>query len=293
MSDINIGNYFIKRVIELEKPFSHAQKFFPDLTDEMLATCQRELPKGQITAAGEHEMSFHAFVVKTGKHVILFDTCCGNDKERPERPAFHKLKTNFMPALAAANVKPEEVDFVMCTHLHWDHVGWNTYLEDGTWKPTFPNAKYIMSKTEYDFWDNAYRTGVKSPHTQAFEDSVQPIERAKQAVLVSDDYELENGIWVEPCHGHTPGTFVINMQSNGQRGVVTGDVIHHQIQLRYPSMSTSADDDKDAARVSRTALIEKLAGSGTILLPGHFPTPTFGTIEDNATGGFKYKYAEK
>lgn len=293
MTDINVGNYFIKRVIELEKPFAHAKKFFPDLTDEMLEICQRELPKGQLTTESLLEMSFHTFIVKTSKHVILFDTCCGNDKERPERPAFHKLQTKFIPALAAANVKPEEVDFVMCTHLHWDHVGWNTYLEDGTWKPTFPNAKYIMSRTEYNFWDNAYRSGIKTLHSQAFQDSIQPIEHAKLAVLVDDGFELEKGIWVEACHGHTPGTVVINLESQGKRAIVSGDVIHHQIQLRYPALSTSADDDQNMARITRTALIEKLADTGTVLLPAHFRTPTFGTIESNVSGGFKYKFIEK
>jgi glyoxylase-like metal-dependent hydrolase (beta-lactamase superfamily II) len=167
-------------------------------------------------------------------------------------------------------------------------VGWNTRLVDGVWKPTFPNAKYLMSKTEFNHADATYRSGKKDTHTQAFEDSIDPILRAKQAVLVADDYEVDKGMWIEACHGHTPGNIVINIESEGQRGVLTGDVIHHQIQLRYPEMSTTADDNQDLARVSRTALIEKHAGSGNLIFPAHFPAPTIGRIEPNAAGGFRY-----
>lgn len=288
MAVTKVGRYMVERVLETERPYAPARDFFPDLTQDMLTTCLRELPGGQLTTEGRLQMSFHSFVVKTGRFTILVDSCCGNDKERPLRPGFHKMNNDFMGALAQAKVKPEEVDYVMCTHLHWDHVGWNTRLVDGVWKPTFPNAKYLMSKTEFNHADATYRSGKKDTHTQAFEDSIDPILRAKQAVLIADDYEVDKGMWIEACHGHTPGNIVINIESEGQRGVLTGDVIHHQIQLRYPEMSTTADDNQDLARVSRTALIEKHAGSGDLIFPAHFPAPTIGRIEPNAAGGFRY-----
>ena len=106
--------------------------------------------------------------------------------------------------------------------------------------------------------------------------------------MIADDHEVDKGLWIEACHGHTPGNIVINLESEGQRGVLTGDVIHHQIQLRYPEMSTTADADQDLARVSRTALIEKHAGTGNLIFPAHFPAPTIGRIEPNAAGGFRY-----
>ncbi len=288
MAMTTIGKYVIERVVETERPYAPARDFFPDLSEDMLATCQRDLPAGQLTPDGMLQMSFHAYVIKTGRYVIMVDTCCGNGKERPLRPVFHQFKSDFIPALAAAGVRPEEVDFVMCTHLHWDHVGWNTRLVDGKWKPTFPNAKYIMSKTEFDYWDQVYQSGVKNTHTQAFEDSVDPVVRANQAVLVQDDYELEQGIWVEPCHGHSRGNFVINVASQGERGVLTGDVLHHQIQLRFPALSTVADDDADLARVTRTALINAHAGTGHLVLPAHFPAPSVGRIEAASVGGFRF-----
>ncbi|NJO24196.1 MAG: MBL fold metallo-hydrolase [Sphingomonadales bacterium] len=185
----------------------------------------------------------------------------------------------FLEKLAAAGVRAEQVDYVMCTHLHWDHVGWNTRLIDGRWVPTFPNAKYVMARGEYEHWDGVYSRGEASVHRTAFEDSVLPIRRAEQAVLVEDDFELEKGIWLEPCRGHSPGNVVINLESKGMRAAVTGDVLHHQIQLVFPEMSTMADADKNLARKTRTALIEKHAGTGHLIMPGHFPTPTVGRIE--------------
>ena len=284
MSKVTIGKYAIEKVVELEKAFAHAQTFFPDLTDDMLATCRRELPPGQLTPEDFIDLSYHAFILRTGRHTILVDTCCGNHKNRAARPGFDQLDTRFICVLEEAGVTPEQVDYVMCTHLHWDHVGWNTKLLNGQWVPTFPNAKYIVARTEYEFWDNAYRNGVNSVHVTSFEDSVLPIKRAEQIIIVEDDHEFEDGIVLEPCIGHSPGHVVINIASGGQRGVITGDVIHHQIQLRYPSMSTSADTDRDLARQTRTALIEKHAGTGTILIPAHFRTPTIGTIEPAAEG---------
>jgi glyoxylase-like metal-dependent hydrolase (beta-lactamase superfamily II) len=287
MPTVNIGKYAIDKVVELERPFAHAQDFFPDLTDEMLGVCKRDLPAGLLAPNDFVNMSYHAFLVRTDRFTMLIDTCCGNHKERLVRPEFHRLNTDFMGVLAKAGVTPEQVDYIMCTHLHWDHIGWNTQLVDGRWVPTFPNAKYIISRTEYDYWDAAYRRGDSSIHCVSFEDSILPVKRAEQVVLVADDHQFDDGIVLEPCFGHSPGHVVINIASEGARGVVTGDVIHHQIQLRYPAMSTKADTDRDLARQTRTALIEKHAGTGTLLLPAHFITPTVGRIEP-APEGFRY-----
>jgi glyoxylase-like metal-dependent hydrolase (beta-lactamase superfamily II) len=139
----------------------------------------------------------------------------------------------------------------MCAHLHWDHVGWNTQLIDGSRVPTFPNAKHIISRTEYDYWDAAYRRGDPSIHCTSFEDSVLPLKKAEQIVLVDDDDRFDDGISLEPCFGHSAGHVVINIADGGIHGVVTGDVIHHQIQLRFPSMSTKADTDPNLARAHR------------------------------------------
>ncbi len=287
MATVSIGKYAITKVVELERPFAPAREFFPDLTAEMLDICQRELPPGHLTPDGYVHMSYHTFVVRTDRFTMLIDTSCGNHKERKTRPEFSHLNINFLGALAEAGVKPEEVDYILCTHLHWDHVGWNTQLIDGRWVPTFPNAKHIISRKEYEFWDAAYRRGDPSIHCVSFEDSILPVKKAEQVTLVDDDYEFDDGVILEPCIGHSPGHVVINIANQGVRGVVTGDVIHHQIQLRFPAMSTKADSDPNLARQTRTALIEKHAGSGSLLLPAHFRTPTVGRIE-KAAQGFRY-----
>ena len=291
MRPLQIGDYGIARVAELEFPAFQALEFFPAATPDMVEQAKRALP-GRISADGKIVMSFHSFVLKTGRHTIVIDTCC--NKSRPGREHFDEHKTDYMAGLAAAGVKPEEVTHVMCTHLHWDHVGWNTRLVNGQWVPTFPNAQYVMAKREYDHWDAVYakeKGGNTNPHAMGFEDSVLPIMRAEKAILVHDDYELDNGISLEPCHGHSPGHVVVNVASNDKRGVLIGDVIHHPIQLLFPDLSTRADYDQDAARKSRRALIDKHAGSGTLVMPHHFSTPTCGTIEPEGNA-FRFDFLQ-
>src|SRR5262245_20953699 len=284
MSTLTIGTFTIGRVTELELPAFPALEFLPAATPAMLEQARREFP-GRLSADGKLIMSFHAFVLKTGRHTILVDTCC--NKSRPGREQFDHGKRDFLAGLAALGVRPEAVTHVMCTHLHWDHVGWNTRLVDGQWVPTFPNAKYIMAKREYDYWDGVYANDKgrgENIHALAFEDSVLPLMRAERAVLVQDDFELDHGISFEPCHGHSPGHVVLNVTSGGKRGVFIGDAIHHPMQLLFPDLSTRADFDQNASRVSRRALIEKHAGSGNIVLPQHFAAPSCGMIERRGDG---------
>jgi glyoxylase-like metal-dependent hydrolase (beta-lactamase superfamily II) len=291
MRPITIGDYSVGRVAELEFPAFSALEFFPAATPDMLEQARRAYPS-RISADGKLVMSFHSFVLRTGRHTILIDTCC--NKSRPGRGQFDQGKNDYLAGLAELGVKPEEVTHVMCTHLHWDHVGWNTRRVDGEWVPTFPNAQYLMAKREYDHWDAVYakekdnRTHV---HALAFEDSVLPLMRAERAVLVADDFELDHGVSIEPCHGHTPGHVVVNVQSNDRRGVLIGDAIHHPMQLLFPDLSTRADSDMDMSRVSRRALIDKHAGTGNLVMPHHFSTPSCGTIEP-AGDAFRFNFVE-
>jgi glyoxylase-like metal-dependent hydrolase (beta-lactamase superfamily II) len=278
MAQLKLGDFTVDCVVDLARPFLHAQTFFPDLTDDMFAHCRKVLPPGDLAPDGRLQMHFQSLLVRTPRHTILIDTCCGNHKERPGREDFHHLNTNYIGALAEAGVKPEQVDFVMCTHLHWDHVGWNTRLVDGKWVPTFPNARYIVGRTEYDYWNARFQRGEEHIHLISFADSVMPVMREGLAVVVDDTYEFDKGLWFEPCFGHSPGHVLINLKSNGVHGLASGDVIHHRIQLAFPEMSTIADTDRALARTNRTALIERLADSPTILLPAHFPPPVFGRI---------------
>jgi len=286
MHEFKLGDYSVGRVAELEFPAFPAKEFLPAATDEIVADARRRLP-GRITDDGRVVMSFHSFVLRTGRHTILIDSCCGIDKPRPGREQFDVGKKDFLGGLAKLGVHPEHITHVMCTHLHWDHVGWNTRLQDGQWVPTFPNARYVMAKREYDYWNREYeksRDKIESIHVMSFEDSVLPIMRAERAVLVADDYELDHGISLEPCHGHSPGAVVVNIASGGETGVFVGDVLHHPMQVLYPDLSCRADFDMNASRTSRKALIERHADAGTIVMPQHFATPSCGRIRREGDG---------
>jgi glyoxylase-like metal-dependent hydrolase (beta-lactamase superfamily II) len=289
MQSTRIGDFEVHKIAEYEGPFISPETFFPDFDLEVVRANPDHLGSRLIDETTGHLLfSFHTFIVKTGHHTILIDACLGNDKERPTRPQFHRLRTPYIADLAKAGVKVEDVDYVMCTHLHWDHVGWNTRLEDGRWVPTFPNARYIMARREFAHWEAVHRRGEDTPHRLAFEDSVLPVTRTGQSLLVDDDYALDDGFWFEGAPGHTPGNVVIHARSGDDKAVFMGDVIHHPLQLLKPEWSTLACTDRDLSRETRTRLIEEHAEHGTRLFPAHFPSPTVGRIIRH---GSTYSYA--
>jgi glyoxylase-like metal-dependent hydrolase (beta-lactamase superfamily II) len=292
MQVARIGSFEVHRVAEYEGPFLAPHEFFPDFDPEVVRA-NRDLlgPRLIDPASGKLIFSFHSFVIKTGHHTILIDSCLGNDKERPTRPQFHLMRSNYLGDLATAGVKPDEVDYVMCTHLHWDHVGWNTRLENGRWVPTFPKARYVMARREYSHWEGVHKGGEDTPHRRAFEDSVLPVVASGQSQLVGDDFALEDGLWFEAAPGHTPGNVVIHARSAGETALFLGDVLHHPLQLFKPEWSTFACSDRELSRQTRTRLVEEHSARGTRLLPAHFPTPTVGHIR-RYNGAYRYVFEE-
>src|ERR1700720_792966 len=195
MQPTRIGHFEIARIADYEGPFFAPGEFFPDFDAAVVEEHAALLgPRLIEPGTGKLIFSFHSFIVKTGHHTILIDSCIGNDKERPTRPQFHRMKSSFIDDLARLGVKPEDIDFVMCTHLHWDHVGWNTRLADGQWVPTFPNARYVMAQREYDHWLGVHDSGVDTPHARAFGDSILPVVKTGQALLVGDNYALDDAL---------------------------------------------------------------------------------------------------
>lgn len=276
-----IGDFNVSRVVEMEYPAFPGEFIFPAATQDVFGANADWLePHFVDPATRKLIMSFHTYVVRTGRHTILVDMCVGNDKERPHRPMWDHKQGDYLAKLAAAGVAPESVDFVMCTHMHADHVGWNTKLLNGRWVPTFPNAKYVFARKEYEFWAGAQR---KAPANEpvnhgSFTDSVLPVIESGQAVLVEDDHELERGIWLAPAHGHTPGNVVINLHSHDRRAILSGDVLHHPVQLAAPQWSSRFCEDEAASRRARTHFIETCADTPTTILTAHFPSPTAGKI---------------
>ena len=215
-------------------------------------------------------------MVRTPHHTILVDSCIGNDKPRPTRPQWNmKTDDRFMKGLAAAGFRVEDIDFVMCTHLHVDHVGWNTRLENGRWVPTFPKARYVFSETEYKHWAGEHEKTPVPP----FGDSVLPIVEAKRAELVRDDHQLGDHVRLMPTPGHTPGHVAIGFGRGGDDAVMPGDLMHSPLQARYPELSPRFDTDMAQAAKTRRSFLERYCDTKTLCCTAHFPSPSVGRIK--------------
>jgi glyoxylase-like metal-dependent hydrolase (beta-lactamase superfamily II) len=193
-----------------------------------------------------------------------------------------------MDNFAKAGLKVEDIDYVLCTHLHVDHVGWNTRLDNGRWVPTFPNAKYVFSRADRDYFDPARGEGGKSDaHARVFNDSVLPILEAKQEMLVDGSMALGDHLSIEPAPGHSPGHVLITLKSKGAEALFTGDIMHNPIQIHHPQWSSAFCSDPDEARRTRRRVLEHAAATGSLLYPQHFAGPHIGRVAERA-GGFVY-----
>jgi glyoxylase-like metal-dependent hydrolase (beta-lactamase superfamily II) len=229
---------------------------------------------------GRLKMSIHALVVetqsgKTGSRRIVVDTCLGNDKENRRIPTWNKLQTRFLANLAAAGHPRETIDTVVCTHLHVDHVGWNTMLVDGRWVPTFPNARYLMGRIEYKHWTSQQD---REDMTAILADSVTPVWEAGLVDLVETDHRICDEISLVPTPGHTPGHVSVRISSRGEEALITGDFMHHPCQIARPQWSSTADSDPAEARRTREAMLTTFAGTPTLVIGTHFAGRTAGRI---------------
>jgi len=279
-----IGEISVARVVEAEGPFSPVDFLLPAFNGDLLHD-HPWLKPDYLNEANQVMMSFHSYVIRTGRHVILVDGCVGNDKERPLRPMWHRQQGPYLQRLAAAGVKPEEITIVFCTHLHADHVGWNTRLVDGRWVPTFPNARYLFARVEYEHWETEYRAALKRgdalPNHGSFADSVLPVMDAGRAELVASDYEIDKGLHLQAAPGHTPGTCLLHAKSGAAHGIFSGDVIHTPVQVADPGLSSRFCSDPALSAKTRKALCERLAGTPSVLFTGHFPAPSAARIVRN------------
>jgi glyoxylase-like metal-dependent hydrolase (beta-lactamase superfamily II) len=269
---MQIGDIRVAQVVESVGPSTPVGLLLPGFSPELLKDHVWLQPEF-VDTDNRVIMSFHSYVLRTPHHTILVDSCVGNDKERPARPLWHRQKGPYLEGLAQVGVRPEDVDIVFCTHLHADHVGWNTRLRDGRWVPTFPNARYVFGRREYEHWEKRHNTGVATTHN-SFGDSVLPVVEARQADLVESDHEIEAGIYLEAAYGHTPGSCLLHVKNGGEHGVFSGDVIHTPVQLTDPALSTCFCSDAAQAAATRRALCERYAETASTLFTGHFPCTT-------------------
>ena len=226
------------------------------------------------TDEGMLSLSIHSLIVDTPGATLIIDTCIGNDRDRNPFEVMHMLSTSYLEDMKAAGYQPDGVDYVLCTHLHLDHVGWNTMLVEGRWVPTFPRARYLFSEIE---WEDIQKPTY--PEDEAIvRDCVRPVLDAGLVDLVNTDHRVTDEVWLEPTPGHTPGHVSVRIASRGEEAVITGDIVHHPIQLGEPTWYGAYDADVEQAIATRRSFCERYADRPVLVLGTHFRTPAAGHL---------------
>jgi len=288
MKQVQIGDVTIDAIIEREGPWRRPADFFPAYDEALFRQHLRTMePEVFDAASGLMPFTYQTFVVRTLRHTILIDTCTGENKGHPppfDFPGKERWRREFLKL----GLTFEQIGYVFCTHLHIDHTGWNTTLLDGRWVPTFPNAKYVFHRKEYEAWEIENAKGNDPPGT-VFRNNCLPIVEAGQALLVDETFALDDTITLTPTPGHSPCHCCVNIDSRGQRAVVSGDLIHHAIQCREVHWSARVDWDQKQSEISRRAFLDSVADTDTLILPIHFPRPTAGRVR-RLGGSFDFRF---
>lgn len=286
MQVFKVGKATITRIEETYLPVYPVADIFPEFSEADLKEHGHWLaPDHYEIASKKIKLSVHSWLIQVDGKKILIDGCCGNHKSRPTRPHWNMLNEPWLDRLATAGARPDEIDMVMCTHLHHDHLGWNTQLRDGKWVPTFPNARYVFSKVDFDYFQQLDVDAATTPaEFGTFRECVVPVVEAGRADLVTGPHKLNEFIDILPAGGHSPGHFVFKMDFGGKPTMITGDVFHHLLQVFYPDWNFPKNSDADEARVSRRRVFEDCAATGAMVFPGHVGSPFAGYIEKTATG---------
>jgi glyoxylase-like metal-dependent hydrolase (beta-lactamase superfamily II) len=282
MDSTCIGNAVVTRVVEWHGELATAEQLFP----ETPAAAWREhvdqlAPAFWNPDSDRCRLAIQTWVVEVDGLTVLVDTGVGNDRNRPQSPVFHRLKTPFLEALVGAGVEPGDVDVVVNTHIHLDHVGWNTMLRYGAWQPTFPNARYVVPAADYWYFHPDNASNVQAPRTDdeqarlagmrlVFEDSISPVDDAGQVVTWSDDYQLSRSLRLRAAPGHTPGSSVLWLDGP-PNAVFVGDITHTPLQIRRPDDPCAFDIDFASAALSRRRVLAEAASSNAVVIPAHYP----------------------
>ena len=288
MQTWTLGGTTVTRIEEQVGPNdSTAEQFLAGLVRERFAAHLPWMaPTHYDPASDKLITSNHSWLIRTGRHTILLDSCAGNHKPRPWLPRFHMLDIPFLERLRAVGVAPEDIDIVLCTHLHADHVGWNTKLENGRWVPTFPNARYLFSRIEKEHFDPEVgdRRAQSPGRSQMYDDSVLPVLQSGQALLLEGDHAIDDRMVVEPAPGHTPGHVILKLNDGGGRGLFCGDVLHHPVQVYEPTWNTRFCELPAQAVATRRRILEHCAEHNALLFPTHFAAPHVAAIRSSGAG---------
>jgi len=268
-----IGDVTVTKIVELEA-VGGSRFILPDATREAvlpIAWLRPHFADDQ----GRLRMSVHALVVETPRLRLIVDTCIGNDKQGRAIPGWNGLNTGFLADLALAGYSRDTIDVVLCTHLHVDHVGWNTMLQNGRWVPTFPRARYLIGRTEFEHWREQRENTAQRA---VFADSVAPVFEAGLVELVGTEHRLSDELSLVPTLGHTPGHVSLRIESRGEEALITGDFLHHPCQMARPQWASSADHDAAEAQRTRLAMFRRLADTPVLMIGTHFAGATAGRV---------------
>ncbi len=288
-----IGKVRVTKILESESTFD-IPTMFPKASAGEVQKLDWLKPHF-VTDDWQGKLSIHALVVETPDLTIVVDTCIGNDRDRLAYASNSNLQTAFMEDFAAAGFDRHKVDVVLCTHLHFDHVGWNTMLEDGKWVPTFPNARYLFNKAEFEHWrdtqDDATEDMFLNVQKVVFNDSIVPVLDAGLVDLVNEDHRVCGEVWFEPTPGHSPGHVCVRIRSEGQDAFITGDMVHHPFQFANAEWSmASVDYDSEAATATRARVYGEVADQPVLVIGTHFSGTTSGRVRRDG-GSYRF-YAE-
>lgn len=267
-----IGNVTITRIVETEDKSMTAEIMLPDATPENVLPIDWLQPHF-IDAAGNLISSIFSLLVESCGQRIVIDTCLGNDKPRAV-PDWNERQGAFLDDISVVGFPREAVDYVACTHLHPDHVGWNTILQDDAWRPTFPNARYLFSRADWEWLDQAPVT----PLGDYCGDSVRPIFAAGLADVVEPDHDITDEVALVSTPGHSPGHMAVRISSQGEHAIVTGDLIHHPCQMARPKWCSNFDFDQQMALRTREMFLDEYCDEPVLVIGTHFATPTAGRI---------------
>ncbi|MFI1825107.1 MBL fold metallo-hydrolase [Streptomyces sp. NPDC020412] len=274
MQEIVLGDVSITRIVEFHGPVGIAPAaFFPEAPEQAWREHSHWLEPDFVDLAADVCVNaVQTWLLRSEGATILVDTGIGDDKERPYAPIWSRRRTGFLDELAKAGVQPADVDLVVNTHLHIDHVGWNTRLEDRAWVPTFPNATYLLPRRDFDFWNpaNGHAARLGRGNQNVFEDSVAPVYEAGQALLWDDAHTIDRNLRLELAAGHTPGSSVLALESGTDRALFVGDLLHTPLQIVFPDTNTCFCEDEAEARATRRRLLGRASDTNALVVPAHF-----------------------
>ena len=277
-----IGDVTVTRVVESLAPVP-PEGILPTSTSAEVEEHAEWLRPHFVDDDGNLVLSIHAFCIESPGHKIVVDTCVGNDRVIPGLE-FMTLNTPFLDELTALGFGRNDVDTVICTHLHFDHVGWNTMLVDGEWVPTFPDARYVLCRQEWEHWD----TDTTENYALTLDEAVRPIIDAGLADLVAPDHTITDELRFEHTPGHSPGHVAVHIESNGEHAIITGDLTHHPVQWARPEWCATPDTDLAQSEATRRRLLAEYADSETLILGTHYAPPCAGRLV-SVDGGYRFE----